>query len=515
MRAARQAGAVARRFAEQPGRVWALIFGLYLVGRVVLIVGGQVFTSYDAITYAPRPGQPDDGLLSFTGQAPRPWGLPLFYALFGSDGARTVAQWAVATVAWACFAWELGRHLRSHAARYATVAVVLGLALLHPVASWDLAILTESLSLSLGVLVLGLLLRWLRTGSVLSIGGMTAVAIWWTFLRPDIRVFTAVLMGVLVLVAGRALWRVRRTRPPAGAGAPRPAADNRTARPAEGTAVTPRRTVAAAVASCLILGLGIVWYAAITPAMEQAMTRYDADAIVPPLPQDEHRIVYRLRVDVSTNPELWHAYTTKIGMPTCPELEAFTSDTLNWRGREWAEAYRRCPALVDWVQERRGQYFYADLMRADFALFAKTFLRQLSLSLGGEAYADVPHVVPAAVEKLVFPSQRYGLPLALLGFAVTAGLAWWAGALRSHRGLVWFAAGVFTTALLSATATIVLVTGELQRFGVQETIATRVAMLILLGCALDAWLSRRGLAEDQAGVSSTGAARPGPAQAAA
>ena len=282
---------------------------------------------------------------------------------------------------------------------------------------------------------------------------------------------------------------------------------------AGGDVATNDRTVTAAVASGLVLGLGIVWYAAITPRMERAMVPYDADAVDPPMAQNEQRFVYRLRVDVSTNPELWATYTTKIGMPTCPELEAFTADTHNWRGREWAEAYRRCPALVGWVQERKNRYFWTDLVTADPALFAKTFFRQLSLTLGGEVYADVPRVVP--FEKLAFPSRRFGLPLALLGFAAAFALAWWAGALRSHRRLVWFAVGVFAAALLSATATIVMVTGELQRFGVQETIATRVAMLILLGCALDAWLSRRGLAEDQAGVSSTGAARPGPAQAAA
>jgi hypothetical protein len=478
-----------------------VIFGLYLAARVVLIAGGHVFTSYDAITYAPRLGQPDDGLLSFTGAAPRPWGVPLFYAPFGSDGARTVAQWAVATVAWAFFAWEVGRHLRTQAARYATVAAILFLALLHAVVSWDLAILSESLSLSLGALVLGLLLRWLRTGSVASLAGMTAAALWWTFLRPDIRVFTAVLIGVLVLVAARRAWQSRR-----------PSSADRTAP----SPTTTRRTVTAALISSLVLVLGIGWYAAITPALERSMARYDGDAIVPPLPQDEHRFVYRLRVDVSTNPELWHAFTTTLGMPTCPELEAFTSDTLNWRGREWAEAYRRCPALVDWVQERKDGYFWSDLAAADPVLYAKTFLRQWSLSLGGESYADVPHVVPAAVEKLAFPSRRYGLPLAVLGFAAALGLAWWAGAVHRHRRLVWFAIGVFATALVSAVATIVLVTGELQRFGVQEAVATRVAMVVLLGAALDAWLARRrGLSAEAGEVSSTGAARTGPTQAAA
>jgi len=499
------ATAVVRWFGQSPARVWFVIFGLYLCGRVGLIAGGQVFLSYDAFTYAPRPGQPDDGLLSFTGHAPRPWGLPLFYAPLPNDTARTVAQWAVGTVAWAYLAWEVGRHLTTRTARYLTVSALLLLALLHAVASWDLAILTESLSLSFGALVIGLLLHWLRTGRLAALVAMTAVAIWWSFLRPDIRVFTAIVIGVLVLVAVRAGWGFWRRR-----------------------AVT--RTAVAALASATVLGLGIVWYAAITPALEDAGTRYDADAIEPPMKQDEHRLVYRLRVEVSTNPELWAAFKNELGMPTCPELEAFTADRVNWRGREWAYAYKRCPPLVEWVNERKNNYFWSELARANPGLFARTFLQELSYMLGGEIYAHVPHVVPAAVEKIVFPSRRYGLQVALAGMALTLGLAWWSGAARprpgahavkrrhagaavttrEHRRLVWLAIVLFGTALLSAVSTIMLVTGELQRFGVQEATAVRVGMIALLGASLDVWLRRRG-----GGVSSPEAATPGQAPAAA
>jgi hypothetical protein len=510
-----------RRYATNAVAVGATIAVAYLAVRLVILLGGTVFESHDSAVYAPRedPSRNHGPLLSFVGNAPRPWGLPLFYALFGSDEGRAAAQWALATIAWAAFAWEVSRHLRTRVARVAVVAAILVFSCVREVASWDLAILTESTSISIGVLVLTFLLRWRRTGSWVAVTAMTLLAVWWTFIRPDIRVFTTVLMAVLLVIAGRAVWRARRAGPAETGGAladtsTRTPAEPAPARPAGGRAT--RRTVVAALASCLVLGLSIGWYAAITPGMERAMVPYDGDAIDPPLPQDEYRFVYRLRVDVSTNPELWAAYTTRIGMPTCPELEAFTSDTYHWRGREWAEAYRRCPALVEWVHERKGRYFWTDLVVADPGLFVKTFFRQLSLTLGGEVYADVPRVVP--IEKLAFPSRRFGLPLALLGFAVTLGLAWWAGALRTHRRLVWFAVGVFGAALLSATATIVMVTGELQRFGVQEAVATRVAMLVLLGCALDAWLVRRrggAPADEAAAVSSPGAASSGPAQAAA
>ena len=190
---------VRRQFADSPVTVWVLIFGAFLVARLVIIAGGDVFEAPDSAAYAVRndPARDHGPLLSFVGNAPRPWGLPLFYAIFGTDSWRTIGQWALATAAWVYFAWEVSRHVQTRVARYLAVAGLLFLACLSQVASWDLAILTESLSISLGLLVLAFLLRWLRTGSRVAIGAMTATAVWWTFLRPDIRIFIVALIAVL------------------------------------------------------------------------------------------------------------------------------------------------------------------------------------------------------------------------------------------------------------------------------------------------------------------------------
>jgi hypothetical protein len=478
---------LARRFVGNPAAIYSVIFGLYLIGRLVLIVGGHVFTSNDSATYAPRPSG-GGSLLSFVGDAPRPWGLPLFYAIFGNDGWRTFAQWSVGTIAWGYFAWEVSRNLATRGARYAVVAGILFLSLLRTVSNWDLAILSESMSISLGLLVLALLLRWLRTGSRAAIAGMTATALWWTFIRPDIRVFTVVLMAVLLGLAARMWWQRRRSNSasPAGGGG----------------------RIGAALVACLVLGLGLAWYAAITPAMERAGNAYDLDGLQSsPLPEAEQVLVYRLRVDVSTDPVMWNAFKTELGMPTCPELEAFTQES-EWMGRAWVEAYTRCPALVAWVGERTDQIFWSELAAENPSLFVRTFLKKTSLALGGDVYADVPKVVPARAEDLVFPSRRYGLPLALLGFVVAIGLVWWAGCLRTNRRLVWFATVVFGTAVLSAVATIVAYTGEIQRFGIQETVATRIAIIILLACAFDAWLLRRTSRRSTDDTRETELARP-------
>ena len=80
--------------------------------------------------------------------------------------------------------------------------------------------------------------------------------------------------------------------------------------------------------------------------------------------------------------------------------------------------------------------------------------------------------------------------------------------MRTNRRLVWFATVVFGAAVLSAVATIVAYTGEIQRFGIQETVATRIAIVILLACALDAWLLRRTSRRSTEDTRETELARP-------
>jgi hypothetical protein len=100
---------------------------------------------------------------------------------------------------------------------------------------------------------------------------------------------------------------------------------------------------------------------------------------------------------------------------------------------------------------------------------------------------------------------------------VALGLAWWAGAWRAGgllRRLFWAAIVLFGVAMLSSAATVAVFTGELGRYGVRADYASRLSVIMLLGCALDAALLRR--ARNSGGdVSSTAAATSGPAQAAA
>ena len=215
----RSAPARARGILTSPAMPFVAVFLVFLLGRILLVIGGEVFTARDTYVYAYRedPAFNMGPLVSFVGNAPRPWGLPLFYAIFPDDQWRAVGQWAFGTFAWTLLAVELARHMRTRLAGVAVFASVLLLALLKNVASWDFAILTESMSTSIGVVVFALLLRWRRTGSALWLALMTVTAVWWTFIRPDIRIFIAVLIGVLIWCAWRS-WRGRDASPDARPG---------------------------------------------------------------------------------------------------------------------------------------------------------------------------------------------------------------------------------------------------------------------------------------------------------
>ena len=77
--------------------LWVLL-GLYLAARLVVVFRSTVFTSYDSFSYAYRtdPSLNRGPLVSFFGDAPRLWGVPLFYAVLPSDApARTGSgRWA-------------------------------------------------------------------------------------------------------------------------------------------------------------------------------------------------------------------------------------------------------------------------------------------------------------------------------------------------------------------------------------------------------------------------------------
>jgi hypothetical protein len=434
---------------------WALVvlLGGYLLARVRILAGGTVFTSYDTFSYAYRddPAFDRGALVSLTGHAPRLFGVPLFYVLFPDDRLRAAGQWALGTLAWAVLAWVLWTCLRSLAAKLLAAGGVLVLALTGTVSSWDFAILSESLSISLGVLTLALLLRWLVSGSRPALAGMVAGAVWWTFTRPDIRVFVVLVVGVLAVVAWRrAAWR------------------------------------RAALVAAGVLAIAVAWCTALVPVVDRSYQRWSA---TPQVRYDEGLLVYRLRLHVLPDPRVKRVFQDEFGMPSCAAAEDIARGSA-WRTVDFVAAYVSCPQLRAWGQENAGTVFYR-FAREEPGLYGRYLQEPVSWSLGGAAYAKVPRPLPAKVERLAFPPWRYSIPFLAAAVLVAGMAAVLAGAARRRTVLFWTGLLLAGFCAVSAVAGVVFGAGEYNRFGVQEAAGLRLAPLVLACAALDSALERR------------------------
>ncbi len=144
--------------------------------------------------------------LSFTGQDTRLWTVPLLYTIFPSDPLRIAAQVILAGCAWWVLALVASRLVEEPRVRLGLRIVLLALGLVGPIASWNSTILSDSVAISLTVLLIGCwLLRqhhptWPTTAVVL------VVTLFWTFTRNDL-VIVGVWITVLFLVW--TIWRHR------------------------------------------------------------------------------------------------------------------------------------------------------------------------------------------------------------------------------------------------------------------------------------------------------------------
>ena len=440
-------------------RVWGgehrwlvILLAAYALARVVVLAGGAVFTSYDTFSYVHR-GDPfyDRGpVVSFTGHAPRLWGVPLFYALFPSDAWRAAGQWALGTIAWATLAWVVWSLLRDTAARVVAVAGILLVALLDFVSNLDFAILSESLTVSLGVLVLAMLLRWLATGGRAALVIMAVAGFWWTFTRPD----TRVLVGFVLLVLAAVAWR-----------APH------------------RRKAAVAAGAVLLVGVG--WCSVIAPVTQEEFKHWgavDAD-------QHEELWLYRLRKDILPRPDAKAVFVERFGMPACPGAER-SAQRAEWDIVEFANEYRQCPDLVAWGEANRDDIFTRFALQAPGPYLAMTY-DLTSWSLSGGTYGPVRSVLPGFVHRVAYPGPPWTVPftLALIVVAVVAAVV--GGAFRQRRLIVWTSVITMAACLVSVVATVVTAGGQVWRFGIQESLGIRIAAILMVAAALDSLRRRR------------------------
>ena len=162
------------------------------------------------ITSAPVPAPDADGyrvprnnflnfsLTSLDGHSIRPWGVTIWMALWPTDRGILLAQVALSIVAWALLAVTVADGIPNPVGRRILAFLVLLVSCTAQVAAWDADMLSESVSVSTGILALVALVRFTRRPSWPRGGVLALAALWFTMTRPNI--FPVLLAWAVALV---------------------------------------------------------------------------------------------------------------------------------------------------------------------------------------------------------------------------------------------------------------------------------------------------------------------------
>lgn len=154
----------------------------------------------DSHTYLP---------ISFLGHAQRLWTVPVIYFVGGSPTGRVIFQSVIGVVCWITLAVQIGRVIRTRTIRLVAQILILLIALTAPVLQWNRAILSESIAISLTVLLFAAALGLARRHDTPAVVAFLLVVVFWTFTRQDEAI---VVFALLVPFAILALVRPRTRR---------------------------------------------------------------------------------------------------------------------------------------------------------------------------------------------------------------------------------------------------------------------------------------------------------------
>jgi len=147
-------------------------------------------------------GLPGGALESFKGVANgSPLALNPRRELEGFSDAQVIAA-----IAWAVLAYTVAAELTDARVRRGAVAAILVLGLCTGITNWDTTILSESVGISLMVLVIAVWVRWMRRPEPWLSAVLIVLMVLWTFVRQDHLVIT----GLVALLAVVAAVRSRR-----------------------------------------------------------------------------------------------------------------------------------------------------------------------------------------------------------------------------------------------------------------------------------------------------------------
>ena len=131
----------------------------------------------------------------------KPWGAAVLYKLTGSSPAMIDAvQTILSALAWLALAWTFSRFIRARWLRVISFVLMLGFSLAPSVQMWNHIIQSESLSISLMVLILAVWMSLLQCWRWEKLFTLIFLFTWWIGTRETNVYLSLMTAGILVLV---------------------------------------------------------------------------------------------------------------------------------------------------------------------------------------------------------------------------------------------------------------------------------------------------------------------------
>lgn len=132
----------------------------------------------------------------------KPWGAAILYRLTG-DSPRNIdfVQTLLSAIAWLSLAWAFARSIRTPFLKLVSVLGILALSLTDQVQMWNHVILSESLSISLMVLILSLWLSLIQRWNVVVFIALSFALVYWINTR-EANLYLCLLIAIGIFLFG-------------------------------------------------------------------------------------------------------------------------------------------------------------------------------------------------------------------------------------------------------------------------------------------------------------------------
>lgn len=464
------------------------------VAGLVSAIASEAVRFNDSPDYVPGAGPVDIGVISLTGGAIRAWPTVVMFGLVGGDHARIVLQAVLFLAAWTLLLWAFLAHVRP--LRALLVGGVLVVFALSPVVfQWNLAILSESLTISLLVAGLGLV----RLG--LGSGTGAAVWSWLAFIAialASVNKFPLVVLLVAVIIM-RAGLKIRANR----------------SQPAGSRARSVKWLVVSGIAALALMTYPVLVNSAIDNAWAEqraaqvtrnAVHYYFLTATVTSLDSAQSQLPGSsiaasralLARDQAAGDQLFAALPDDA--PACLKSNRATlSDTVD--PFQYASAQgSACPEGIVWIDDHFLPW-YATFVVTHPRYVADVMTYRMPLSLATSTYAEFISIVPPALTLLFTDASLTGVTSFPLAIWIVVGLIALAVLIvRFISGerdeVAIMLATVFVGCAVAWVLTLLMMNAEVYRIAVVSVAPLIATSILLVGHAADHVRDPVGSADD-------------------